>query len=61
MIFSSPGLKPMAVVGSLADEGFRVLALHGCFEKEDVVHGVIARGGSAVGFGVGLRVCGAMP
>ncbi len=41
-------LEAHDVVGRFADERFWITAFHGRFEKEDVVHGVVAGGGGAI-------------
>ena len=44
------------VIGDLADKRLRITPVHGGLKKVEIVHGVVARGGGAVRFAIGLGI-----
>src|SRR5258708_8401373 len=50
-------LKAHDFVGRFANKSIRIASLHGSFQKEDVVHGVVPRGGCTICLRIRFRVC----
>src|ERR1700691_2511699 len=50
------GLEAHSLIRRRADEGLRVFATHRGVQEIEIIHGVVARGGSAIGLALSLRI-----